>query len=262
TTNPFAVEELAQALKGVDIPVLIKNPIIPDIYLWTGAIERLMKVGLTKLAAIHRGFFQESPSEYRYPPLWRIPLHLKKLYPGIPLWCDPSHISGNKLLIPDLCQKAIDLLFTGLMIECHISPNEALSDSEQQLSPAELSVLLGQLEWKKESLALHSLELNELRDKIDLYDEEIINILSLRMQTAQQIGAVKRKAGISLLQPGRWSQLLESRLAQGQIKGLSNQFIEELWDIIHEESLRRQGQELAPEIKTIDFLEDGPTLQH
>jgi len=242
TTNPFAVQELADALRGVDIPVLVKNPLSPDLSLWIGALERINQAGITKLAAIHRGFCSFNEKLYRNKPEWWIPIELRRKIPNLPMMCDPSHICGKVELLPGIIRRAMDLLFDGLMIECHINPREALSDAEQQVTPAELGVLLSRLNVKKVSTddPQYLLDITHLRNTIDEVDEQIMQLLMQRMQISTEIGRLKKRSNISILQPERWQKMLQERIDSGQEKDLPAQFIQRLYQGIHEESIRRQ----------------------
>ncbi len=247
TSNPFAVQAVADALKGVDIPVLIKNPINPDIELWSGALERLNQVGITKLGAIHRGFSTYEKTQFRNQPIWRIPIELKRRHPEIPMICDPSHICGNTELLLSVAQNAMELLFDGLMLEVHINPAAALSDASQQVTPAEYGQFISKLIVKKASGG--SLDfvqhINALRKDIDTIDQQILELLSERMETAKKIAFHKMKENISLFQPGRWEEVLESRIDAGMALNLADQFVMRLYQLIHEESLRIQGKVLT-----------------
>jgi chorismate mutase len=243
TVNPFAVQEIAEALKGVDIPVFVKNPINPDVELWMGAIERLRKSNLTKIGAIHRGFSVYGNSKYRNEPKWQIPIDLKRNMPDIPIICDPSHIGGKREMIFDISQKALDLTFDGLIIESHIDPNCALSDAKQQINPNQLNGILQNLVIRDpESSDLeiqHTLE--ELRTKIDYFDDLVIDVFGKRMQIADQIGELKKHNKISILQTNRWEEILMEAKAKGLEAGLSERFINKIFKAIHEESIQHQN---------------------
>jgi chorismate mutase len=244
TANPFSVQAIADALKGVDIPVMVKNPINPDLGLWIGALERLNQVGIRKLAAIHRGFSSSESSLYRNETNWRIPIELRRRIPDMPLICDPSHICGNRKLLLPVAQMAMDLLFDGLMIESHIDPDSALSDAEQQLTPDQLGDLLSKIKIKKKYSAdgrLHS-PIDHLRDIIDEIDDKIIDLFSKRMEISREIGRFKRRKSISILQPERWKEIVESRIKAGRRKNLSEEFVFRVYEYIHEESIRQQEE--------------------
>ncbi len=244
TANPFAVQEIADALRGYDIPVFVKNPINPDIELWIGALQRLNKVGIEKLYAVHRGFSYYGESSYRNPPQWEIPIELKRRIPDVPIVTDPSHICGSKDLLFSVSQTAMDLDFDGLFIESHINPEEALSDKEQQLTPDELSVLLDRLILRNHDVeSAKQLEnLEGLRRQIDQWDEELLRIIRSRMAISEQIGEYKKKEGITILQTNRWSSILEDRLLKAREMGMSDQFIIKVFKQIHQESINFQNR--------------------
>ena len=242
TTNPFAVQEIADALRGIDIPVFVKNPMSPDLSLWIGAIERINQAGIRRIAAIHRGFCSFNEKVYRNKPEWWIPIELRRKIPNLPMICDPSHICGKVELLADVIRKAMDLLYDGLMIESHINPKAALSDAEQQVTPDELGVLLGHLNVKKVSTDdpnyLHGI--THLRSTIDELDEQIMQLIMQRMKIASEIGRLKKRSNISILQPERWQKMLQERLESAKEKGLDERFVLRLYQYIHEESIRRQ----------------------
>ncbi len=241
TANPFAIQEIADALEGVDIPILVKNPINPDVDLWIGALERLEKAGIKELGAIHRGFSSYEHSIYRNIPQWQIPIELKRRMPNIPMICDPSHICGNRELLQSVSQKAMDLNFDGLMIETHLNPNKAWSDSKQQITPQQLTQLLSNLELRVENpdgISFNTLE--DLRFKIDQYDSELINILQKRMEVTNSIGQYKKDNNMTILQTDRWESILKKHLAESKHTKLSERFINKLFKAIHEESIAHQ----------------------
>ncbi len=242
TVNPFSVQAIADALKGVDIPVLVKNPINPDIELWIGALERLNQAGLTKLGAIHRGFSSYDQSKYRNRPTWRIPIELRRRIPHLPIICDPSHISGNRVLLFGVAQKALDLTFDGLMIESHVNPDAALSDAKQQVTPAELGRLMAKLEVKRLSSDddAYKARIDDLRRQIDALDVQAIELLAQRMNIAKEIGFYKKINNIAIFQPERWKETISSRVESGKSKGLSEEFVMRVYQLIHEESIRHQ----------------------
>jgi chorismate mutase len=244
TVNPFSVQEIADALKGVDIPVFVKNPISPDINLWVGALERLNAVGINKLAAIHRGFASFDKSSYRNSPMWEIPIELKLMCPEIPIFCDPSHIAGDKELIPDVAQKAMDLDMEGLMIESHINPLVAKSDAKQQVTPFELTTLLSELTIREKHSESEEFinKLEQLRSVIDDLDEELINKFSSRMAIIQKIGEYKQENNVTILQLERWAQILKNRSFLADKVGLSDEFIKKMLELVHQESIRVQTQ--------------------
>lgn len=241
--NPFSIQEISEALKGVDIPVMIKNPLNPDIKTWIGALERLNYVGIKKIIAIHRGFSFFNRTPYRNSPMWEIPIELKRLFPNLPVIVDPSHICGDKDLIPATSQKALDLEMNGLMIETHINPEEALTDKEQQITPDQLKELISNLIIRKEYGTIEfENALEELRSEIDKLDEELIDILARRMTVVEEIGKYKKENNITILQLKRWSHIIHDRALGGENLGLSRDFILKLLEAIHEESIQRQTE--------------------
>ncbi|MCK4765688.1 MAG: bifunctional 3-deoxy-7-phosphoheptulonate synthase/chorismate mutase type II [Candidatus Aminicenantes bacterium] len=247
TSNPFAVQAIADALKGVDIPVLVKNPINPDIELWDGALERMNRMGIKKLAAIHRGFSTYETSKFRNQPIWRIPIEMKRRNPEVPMLCDPSHICGNRELLLSVAQNAMDLLFDGLMLEVHFDPAQALSDAKQQLTPDAYNRLINKLKIKKVSSEStdYKQHIESLRNDIDEIDHQLLKLLAQRMNNAKKIAFHKMKNDISLFQPERWEKIMESRVKDGLGQGLSEDFVSRLYQFIHEESLREQEQVLT-----------------
>jgi chorismate mutase len=244
TPNPFAVQALADALEGSDMPVLVKNPISPDLELWIGALERLSRAGLRKIGAIHRGFSTSERSLYRFEPHWKIPIELKRRLPNLPLLCDPSHICGNAQLIFTVAQQALDLLYDGLMVEVHPHPAEALSDAKQQLTPAQFQSLINRLTLKTEltdSEEFH-VRINELRAEVDALDQNILSLLGERMAVARRMGDLKSKNHVSTLQPHRWQEIVASRVAAGETEGLARDFVFQVFETIHEESIRQQEE--------------------
>ncbi len=244
TANPFTVQEIADALKGVDIPVMVKNPVNPDISLWIGALERINNAGITKLAAIHRGFSSYEKSAFRNEPMWDIAIHMKTLAPHLPLICDPSHISGNRDLIGYVSQKALDLDMQGLMIESHIDPSVAWTDAKQQVTPAALAELIDHLTLRKPetSNAQVNDKLSELRNNIDKIDDLIIQKMAERMKIAEQIGTYKKDNNITILQVNRWDEILNKRINYGKALKLHADFTEKLLELIHAESIRKQTE--------------------
>lgn len=242
TANPFAVQEIADALEGVDIPVLIKNPVNPDVELWIGAFERLNQAGIKKLAAIHRGFSTYGRTFYRNDPQWQIPIELKRRIPELPMITDPSHICGNRELLFEISQEAMDLNFDGLIIESHICPDKAISDASQQITPKALKELLDKLVLRKpnieNSIIMHTLD--DLRQEIDKYDDKLLDILAARMNVAEKIGKYKKENNLTILQSGRWDELLRERTQKAVNKGLSEDFILKVLRAIHQESINRQ----------------------
>tara|TARA_B100000513_G_scaffold195724_1_gene127142 strand:+ start:659 stop:1735 length:1077 start_codon:yes stop_codon:yes gene_type:complete len=244
TVNPFAVQEIANALKGVDIPIMIKNPLNPEVNLWVGAIERLADAGLTKLAAIHRGFFAYNNTKYRNIPQWQLAIELKRRIPGITMICDPSHIAGKRDLIFEVSQKAIDMNYDGLMIETHISPEKALSDNAQQVTPDQLNNVLKRLVIRNHKIEdpVFKSSLDQLRIQIDDLDNELIDVLKRRMMVAEKIGIHKKENQVTILQSNRWEELFSSRIKNGIKSGLSEEFMSKLLKAIHQESINRQTE--------------------
>lgn len=244
TVNPFAVQEIADSLRGVDIPVMIKNPINPDLKLWMGGIERFHKVGIKKLAAIHRGFSNYRSTEYRNKPQWEIPIELRRRLPQIEIICDPSHICGRRDTLLKVAQKAMDLNFDGLMLESHIDPDNAWSDAKQQVTPENLGKLLRSLVIRKTNTSnpIFNTKLQELRSEIDGLDSEVFELLSRRMKVAKEIGQYKKENDITILQMNRWEKLFEERTKFGAELGLSAEFTKNHLQNIHKESIRQQTQ--------------------
>lgn len=242
TANPFAVQEIADALEGVDIPVLVKNPVNPDVELWIGALERLNQAGITKLGAIHRGFSSYDKSFYRNAPQWQLPIELKRRIPELPILTDPSHICGNRELLFEISQKAMDLNFEGLIIESHNTPDKAISDASQQITPQTLKELLGNLVLRnaniENAVIMHSME--DLRNEIDIYDTKLIEILANRMKVADKIGRYKKENNLTILQSGRWDELLKERSTKAIEQGLGEEFILKVLRAIHQESINHQ----------------------
>lgn len=244
TGNPFSVQEIADVVKGTDIPVFIKNPIHADLQLWLGAIERFSLVGISKIAAIHRGFHYSGKTEYRNKPLWEIAIELKTILPELPIICDPSHIAGKRELIFDVAQKALDLGMNGLMIESHINPANALSDAQQQLLPNDLQALLSQLVYRQTNVQDKACtdKLTQFRNMIDAVDDELMNVLKKRMQIIEQIGAYKKEQHITIFQLERWQEIIRTRQQWANQLGLPNEYIEKICQLLHEESIRIQTE--------------------
>lgn len=244
TVNPFSVQEIADALKGVDIPVMVKNPVTPDLPLWIGAFERLMQAGVHNLAAIHRGFTSFDKSKFRNAPQWSLPIEFKRLMPGIPLICDPSHISGNRVLLFHVAQKALDLDYNGLMVETHPNPDEAWSDAKQQITPDDFSAMLQNLSFKRQVIENEeeTNRLDLLRQQIDAIDARILEILAERMDVVREIGAYKKNNGMTVLQINRWSDIFDNRIKNGLSMGLTEELIRELYELIHLQSIKLQEQ--------------------
>lgn len=244
TVNPFAVQEIADALAGVDIPVLVKNPVSPDLELWIGALERLQKAKVTRLGAIHRGFTTHETTHYRNSPNWQIAIDLKTRMPALPVITDPSHICGDRNLVYGVAQEAMDLQFDGLMIESHIAPDKALSDASQQVTPDELAAILKRLVLRAPDVADKKFHytLDELRTQVDLLDKDIIIKLARRMSISEEMGRIKKKSNVTILQPSRWDQIVHERQALGLSNGLSEEFMIRLLNAIHEESIGHQNK--------------------
>lgn len=242
TVNPFAVQEIADALSGTQVPVMVKNPVNPDLALWIGAIERIYQAGITDLAAIHRGFSSYQPSKYRNAPVWQIPIELKARFQNLPLLVDPSHIGGTRDLIFPLSQRALDMGYDGVMIETHPNPAEALSDAGQQVTPAALADILGKLQVRKstydDAALVNSAE--ELRLKIDAADHDLLGALAQRMALVEQIGAYKKQNNVQVLQLERWREIFRTRADWAAEAGINPAFVEELYKLIHVESIRKQ----------------------
>jgi chorismate mutase len=243
TVNPFSVQEVADALRGVDIPVLIKNPINADLELWTGAIERLQKVGVKQVGMIHRGFASYGNTEFRNAPMWHLPIEMKRRFPDMPLICDPSHICGNRTLLQSVAQKSIDLDFDGIMLESHIDPDNAWSDAKQQITPEKFAEMLDALVWRHENTDAKEFitALATLREQINHLDDELMTILGQRMKIADKIGEYKKNNNITILQTNRWNEILEKAYTKGEKLGLSKEFITKYYDAIHLESINHQN---------------------
>lgn len=238
SANPFAMQSLADALKGIDIPVLVKNPVNPDLELWIGAMERLNAAGVKKLGAIHRGFSSYDKTIYRNLPMWQIPIELRRRIPELPIICDPSHIGGRRELVAPLCQQAMDLGFDGLMVESHCSPDNAWSDAKQQVTPDVLDYILGLLVVRDETVTTEGI--HELRKQIDELDNNLMDLLAKRMRVCREIGQYKKEHNMTILQTGRYNEILDKRGAQGSLCGMDSEFVKEIFEHIHEESVRQQ----------------------
>ncbi|MDO6432369.1 chorismate mutase [Flavitalea sp. BT771] len=244
TVNPFSVQEVADALRGVDVPVLIKNPINPDLELWTGAVERVAKAGIKQIGLIHRGFSSYGNTEYRNAPMWHLAIEMKRRSPELMMINDPSHISGRRDILLDVAQKAIDLDFDGLIIESHIDPDKAWSDAKQQITPERLAELLDTIKWRHETTTEKDFitALEKLREQINHIDDELIQLLSQRMKIADKIGTYKKDNNITILQTNRWNAILEKAFAKGEKLGLSKEFITKYYDAVHMESINHQNK--------------------
>ena len=244
TVNPFNVQDLADCLRGVDVPVMIKNPVNPDLSLWIGAIERIYNAGIRKITAIHRGFSGMNQDKYRNAPTWQIPLELRRMFPEIPLICDPSHITGRRDLIESVSQKALDLNYDGLMIETHPNPDTAWSDAKQQITPARLKEILKNLKIRNEvidnSFVINQLE--EIRSKIDTIDRELLEVLMTRMNLVEQIGTYKKDHHMTVFQRERWNEIFNSRAEWAEQMQLNKKFVTQLFELIHVESIKKQTQ--------------------
>ena len=239
--NPFSVQQLADALRGTDIPVFIKNPVSPDLNLWLGAFERFQKVGLTRLAAIHRGFAYYKETPYRNYPMWEIPIELTRRL-NVPLITDVSHICGNRELLQATAQKALDLATDGLMIECHMNPDAALTDAKQQITPEELKQLLASLTFRSKQSCNVERDLSGLRGEIDDIDSELLQLLARRMEVSAQIGEYKKQNNVTVVQMDRWKKILADHVATGEEMGLSPILINKVFEAIHQASIERQGR--------------------
>lgn len=245
TNNPFSVQEIAEALGGSSVEVLVKNPTSADVELWVGAVERLEKCGVKNIGLVHRGFSgYNSVGGYRNAPLWGLALEMRRRMPLLPMICDPSHICGNRSGLLSVAQQAADLDYSGVMIECHPAPEEALSDAEQQITPEELAALLAQIVWKSNSSdsALCKSELERLRGTIDRLDDEIFALIARRMEISDQIGELKRNNNLTILQSGRWQEVVEKVTLRAEELGLGRDFTTKILDAIHLESIERQKE--------------------
>lgn len=238
SANPFAMQEISDALKGVDIPVLIKNPVNPDLELWIGAIERINCAGVKRIGAIHRGFSTYDKKMYRNLPMWHIPIELHRRIPELPIICDPSHIGGRRELIVPLCQQAMDLGFEGLIIESHCAPDSAWSDAKQQVTPDVLNFILDRLVVRDIASSTESIE--TLRSQIDECDNTLLEILAKRMRISREIATYKREHNMTVVQATRYNEILDKRGAQGVLCGMSDEFVRTIFERIHEESVRQQ----------------------
>ena len=236
--NPFAMQELADALRGVDIPVLVKNPVNPDLELWIGGLQRLNDAGVRRLGAIHRGFSSYDKRIYRNPPLWHIPIELRRRIPNLPIFCDPSHTGGSRELIAPLCQQAMDLGYDGLIIESHCRPDTAWSDASQQVTPDVLALICEKLVIREVTDRTENLE--SMRKQIDECDNALLDLLARRMRICREIGAYKRDHNMTIVQTNRYSEILDKRGAQGSLCGVNARFVRELFELIHEESIAQQ----------------------
>lgn len=243
TVNPFSVQEIADALKGVDVPVLIKNPINPDIDLWQGAVERIEKAGIKEIGLVHRGFSSYGNTTYRNAPMWHLAIEMKSRNASKIFICDPSHIGGKRELLLEISQKSIDFGYDGLMIESHITPDVAWSDAQQQITPNSLNDLLSKLIWRKTNLNIEEQnQLQKLRLQIDQLDDELLQILSKRMKIADEIGLYKKENNIAILQAVRWNEILDRAFKKNSTLGLSVEFIKKYFEAVHLESINHQNK--------------------
>ncbi|MGM9700622.1 MAG: bifunctional 3-deoxy-7-phosphoheptulonate synthase/chorismate mutase type II [Prevotella sp.] len=236
--NPFAMQDLADAMKGIEVPVLVKNPVNPDLELWIGAMERLNQAGVKRMAAVHRGFSSFDKKIYRNLPMWQIPMELHRRIPNLPIFCDPSHIGGRRELVAPLCQQAMDLGFDGLLVESHCSPDEAWSDARQQVTPDVLDYILNILVVRDEHVTTEGIAM--LRKQIDEMDTELMNLLAKRMRVCREIGQYKKEHNMTVFQANRYTEILDKRGAQGALLGMSPEFIAQVFENVHEESVRQQ----------------------
>lgn len=244
TVNPFSVQEVADALRGVDVPVLIKNPINPDLELWQGAVERISRAGIQQVGLIHRGFSAYGNTEFRNAPMWHLAIEMKRRMPELPIINDPSHICGRRDILQSTAQKAIDLEFDGLMIESHIDPDNAWSDAKQQITPEVLAEMLDSIIWRKEDVPSPSFHaaLDKLREQINHIDDELMQLIGQRMNIAEKIGEYKKNNNVTILQTSRWNEILEKATKKGAKIGLSDEFVVKYMDAIHMESINRQNK--------------------
>ena len=238
SANPFAMQALADSLKGVDVPVLVKNPVNPDLELWIGALQRINQAGIKRLGAIHRGFSSFDKKIYRNLPMWQIPIELHRRIPQLPIVCDPSHIGGRRDLIAPLCQQAMDLGFDGLIVESHCSPDDAWSDAKQQVTPDVLDYILSLLVVRDEHYSTEGL--HQLRGQIDELDNQLMELLAKRMRVCREIGTYKKEHNMTVLQTNRYNEILDKRAAQASLCGMSPEFAAQIFEHIHEESVRQQ----------------------
>ena len=242
TVNPFAVQEIADALQGTDKIVLLKNPVNPDLSLWIGGLERLYNANIKKLGVIHRGFSTYEKTKYRNNPEWQIAIDMQNRFPDLPLICDPSHITGKRDMIQEVSQQALDLNYDGLIIETHIDPDNAWSDAAQQVTPTTLKQMFLNLKVRKvtDDESEYNKKMAKLRMQIDEFDEKILEILGNRMKVADKIGLLKKEKNVAILQNQRWNEILGKMILEGEEKGLSNEFVMQLFKAIHQESIAHQ----------------------
>ena len=238
SANPFAMQAIADSMKGIDVPVLVKNPVNPDLELWIGAMERLNQAGVKRIAAIHRGFSSYDKKIYRNLPMWQIPIELRRRVPDLPLFCDPSHIGGKRELVAPLCQQAMDLGMNGLIVECHCDPDKAWSDAKQQVTPDILAYILSLLVLRDEKVTTEGISL--MRKQIDELDNQLMELLAKRMKVCREIGEYKKEHNMTVLQTSRYNEILNKRGAQGSLWGMAPNFIKTVFEAVHEESVRQQ----------------------
>ena len=252
TVNPFLIQEIADELKGVDIPVFVKNPVNPDVKLWMGAIERFMQNGISRIASVHRGFSSFENSTYRNKPNWELAIELRRLLPHVPIICDPSHISGDAAMVPTLTQIAFDMQYDGVMVEVHLNPAKALSDAMQQITPEDFSHLRKQTIVRQPTAKdpVELSKLHDLRDLIDELDNEIIEKIAGRMEVVRKIGQYKDQNNMAILQLDRFKEILRTRTETGLHNQLTPDFILRLYSLIHEESILQQDKQMTkPELR-------------
>lgn len=244
SVNPFSVQQVADALKGTNAMVYIKNPVNPDIKLWIGALERIQKAGITNVGLIHRGFSSYGNTEFRNAPLWQIPIEMKRLFPEIPMICDPSHITGDRTRIFEISQKSLDLDYDGLIIESHISPDDAWTDKAQQITPKQLQTGYENLVLKSKSTDIldFQLQLDELRQQINFHDDELLSLIRSRMNIAEKIGELKKNNQVTVLQNNRWNEILLKSIDKGTKLNLSEEFVRSVMELLHVESIRLQNE--------------------
>ncbi|MGK7392819.1 MAG: chorismate mutase [Candidatus Cyclobacteriaceae bacterium M2_1C_046] len=250
TVNPFAVQEIAQALKGVNNKIiLLKNPINPDLPLWIGGIERVLAAGIKSVGAIHRGFSSFQPGKFRNSPVWQIPIEFKRQLPHVPLFCDPSHIAGNRKMIAEVSQTAVDFSYDGLIIEVHNDPDNALSDANQQITPEVFAQIINNLKIRSATTddSRFSNKLHDLRDQIDEIDRELVEIIARRMNVVDEIAKYKKKKNISVFQLERWKEIISTRPDWAKKMGVNENLIEDIYKAIHTESMKRQTESFNKE---------------
>lgn len=238
SANPFAMQQLADSMKGIDVPVLVKNPVNPDLELWIGALQRINAAGVKKLGAIHRGFSSFDKTMYRNLPMWQIPIELRRRIPELPICVDPSHMGGRRELIAPLSQQGLDLGFDGLMIESHCDPDKAWSDAKQQVTPEVADFIVGMLVARDNTVTTENIK--QLRGQIDQLDNDLMDLLAKRMRVCREIGQYKKEHNIQVLQTGRYNEILDKRGVQGSLSGMSAEFVKQIFEHIHEESVRQQ----------------------